>query len=237
MTIELQNLGKRYNRNWIFRHLHYTFISGTAYAITGANGSGKSTLLQVLAGAITLSEGNIVMKMDHGRQTTDSRPQTTDDRPQAENINPSSVVRGLLSNIPSEQHYRHLSMAAPYLELIEEMTLTEFLQFHFQFKSILSDYTISSIIEFIKLQAAANRQIRHYSSGMKQRVKLAQAIFSDVPIILLDEPLTNLDAQGINLYNQLIENFCKDRLLIICSNSEPEIHFCKEYLKLDQPKK
>lgn len=205
MIIELQNLGKRFNRNWIFRNLDYRFQSGTAYAVTGANGSGKSTLLQVLAGSVTLSEGAVNI--------------TADDHPTA--------------IIPAEHHYRHLSIAAPYLELIEEMTLTEFLHFHFQFKPRLPDYSIASIIECIQLHKAASRQIRHYSSGMKQRVKLAQAIFSNVPIVLLDEPLTNLDQPGTELYNHLIDKFCRHRLLIICSNSEPEIHFCKERLAIE----
>jgi ABC-type multidrug transport system ATPase subunit len=205
LILELKNVGKRFNRNWIFRHLNYTFKSGTAYAITGANGSGKSTLLQVLAGATTLSEGNILMAKDEN---------TT-------------------SSIPPENHYRNLSIAAPYLELIEEMTLTEFLQFHFQFKPILTDYNVSTIIQFIQLKNAANRQIRHYSSGMKQRVKLAQAIFSNVPVVLLDEPLTNLDVHGIELYYQLIENFCTNRMVIICSNSESEMHFCTERLVIE----
>lgn len=205
--LQLENLGKRFNRHWIFRHLNYTFQSGIAYAITGANGSGKSTLLQVLSGAVTLSEGSVKLTIDWSQRAT--------------NI------------IAPEKHYQQLSVAAPYLEVIEEMTLTEFLEFHFRFKPMRPGFTIPKIIELVQLKTAANRQIRHYSSGMKQRVKLAQAIFSDVPIILLDEPLTNLDTKGEELYNQLVENFCKDRLLIICSNNEAEMHFCKERLSIE----
>src|SRR5882672_3543904 len=59
MKITLTDAGKRFNRDWIFRHLHYEFIAGHSYAITGANGSGKSTLLQAVAGSIGISEGNI----------------------------------------------------------------------------------------------------------------------------------------------------------------------------------
>ncbi len=232
MIIELQNLGKRYNRNWIFRHLDYTFQSGTAYAITGANGSGKSTLLQVLAGAVTLSEGKVqMMNGDEGLILPDQLAETNK---HLGDTNLTSQIRNHKSEILPEHHYRHLAMAAPYLELIEEMTLTEFLRFHFQFKPILPGYSVASIIEFMQLQKAANRQIRHYSSGMKQRVKLAQAVFSHVPVMLLDEPLTNLDVQGIEFYYCLIENFCRDRLLIICSNSEPEIHFCEKRLAIEE---
>jgi ATPase subunit of ABC transporter with duplicated ATPase domains len=59
MQITLNNVGKRFNREWIFRHCNYQFQQGNSYAITGSNGSGKSTLLQVISGALTHSEGNI----------------------------------------------------------------------------------------------------------------------------------------------------------------------------------
>lgn len=128
--------------------------------------------------------------------------------------------------LASEEAYKHLSFCAPYLEVIEEMTLVEFLDFHQQFKSFLPSFTTNKIISEIDLDAAAGKQIRYYSSGMKQRVKLAQAIFSDTEIILLDEPCTNLDAKGIELYHSLINNYCKERLVIVCSNDEVEYSFC-----------
>ena len=72
---------------------------------------------------------------------------------------------------------------------------------------------------------------------MKQRVKLAQAVFSDTSIVLLDEPCTNLDATGIDLYNKLIDEYCKDRLLIVSSNDEVEYSFCKERINMSDYKK
>jgi ABC-type multidrug transport system ATPase subunit len=128
--------------------------------------------------------------------------------------------------------YQHISIAAPYLELIEEMTITEFLQFHQQFKSFLPGFSPKNIIATIGLEKAAHKQIRYYSSGMKQRVKLAQAIFSDVACILLDEPCTNLDAEGIALYHHLIGNYCHNRLIIVSSNDEQEYSFCNERVSI-----
>jgi ABC-type multidrug transport system ATPase subunit len=211
MIIELQNLGKRFNRHWIFRKLSYRLETGNAYAIIGPNGSGKSTLLQVIAGAVEKSEGTI--------HYTDDRLQTTDGRNE---------------NLPTEEHYQHLSIATPYLELIEELTLSEFLAFHFGFKKILPGFTIQSIIDYIGLKDAAHKQVRYFSSGMKQRVKLAQAVFSNSPIVMLDEPTANLDLKGIALYKQLVTEFCLDRLLIICSNDENEIGFCKFRLDVSE---
>jgi len=134
--------------------------------------------------------------------------------------------------LPNEEAYRQLSFCAPYLDVIEEMTLIEFLQFHNQFKPFIKNFSISHIIEEIGLKEATGKQIRYYSSGMKQRVKLAQAIFSDVSILLLDEPCSNLDLKGIELYHSLIEKYCKDRLVIVCSNDEVEYSFTKQRINV-----
>lgn len=132
----------------------------------------------------------------------------------------------------AEETYKHISFCAPYLEVIEEMTLVEFLDFHNRFKSFLPSFTTKKIISEIGLEGAAAKQIRYYSSGMKQRVKLAQALFFDTAVVLLDEPCTNLDAAGIALYHSLISTYCKDRLVIVCSNDEVEYSFCTEVVSI-----
>ncbi len=134
--------------------------------------------------------------------------------------------------VPPEKIYRHIGCCAPYLELIEEMTLLEFLDFHQQFKPFIAGFTTKKIIAELGLQAAAHKRIQQFSSGMKQRVKLAQCIYSDTPVVLLDEPCTNLDRQGIDLYYTLIEQYCKDRLVLVGSNDEVEYQFCREKLSM-----
>jgi ABC-type multidrug transport system ATPase subunit len=126
--------------------------------------------------------------------------------------------------------FKNISVAAPYLEVIEEMTAIEFLQFHNQFKQLIPGISIKQIIGLIGLDNAANKQIRYYSSGMKQRIKLAQAIFSDVPLLLLDEPCTNLDATGYELYNRLINEYTKGKTIIVSSNDVNEYSFCEEVI-------
>ncbi len=195
MKILLSDAGKRYNREWIFRHFTYEFSIGNAYAITGNNGSGKSTLLQVIAGAVQHSEGKV-------------------DFAEAD------------KSILADAHHLHLGIAAPYLELPEEMTLIEFFEFHQSFKPFLSSFNSTDIIQILGLEKATEKQIRNFSSGMKQRVKLAQVILADVPVVLLDEPCTNLDADGIALYHHLINKYCRERLVIVSSNDEEEFSFC-----------
>ncbi|HSB94538.1 MAG TPA: ATP-binding cassette domain-containing protein, partial [Flavitalea sp.] len=102
-------------------------------------------------------------------------------------------------SIDPDLAFRSVSMAAPYMELIEEMSAIEFLEFHNKFKPFLPGKTVTGILGEVQLISASKKQIRYYSSGMKQRVKLAQAIFSASSCLLLDEPCTNLDVEGINL--------------------------------------
>lgn len=134
--------------------------------------------------------------------------------------------------LASEEVYKQVSFCAPYLDVIEEMTLLEFLQFHNRFKPFLPGVEATKICNEVGLETAAHKQIRYYSSGMKQRVKLAQAIYSDAAIVLLDEPCSNLDAAGIELYHLLIKNYCQDRIVVVCSNDTVEYSFCNEVIAI-----
>jgi ABC-2 type transport system ATP-binding protein len=220
MKITLIDAGKRFNRDWIFRHLSYEFLPQHSYAITGPNGSGKSTLLQSLAGAIGISEGAVRYE----------QPALAPRQHASAGTLPAGTA------IPPDQAYRYLSLAAPYLELIEEMTATEFLQFHHSFKPFLPSCPIPLILSSVGLAAAADKQIRFFSSGMKQRIKLAQALFSDTPVILLDEPCTNLDTDGIALYRRLIREHSAGRLLIVSSNDRQEYDFCEKIVDIREYK-
>jgi len=201
MKINLEHIGRRFNREWIFRDVNYVFETGTSCAILGANGAGKSTILQLISGSLSSSEGVI-----------------------------SYSKEGALLN--PELVFKHLSMAAPYLELIEEFTLNELIDLHFQFKKYRSGLDRLQLIELMGLKRSEFKAIKHFSSGMKQRVKLALAFCSDTEMILLDEPASNLDQQGLEWYLSLVKEFSADRMLIICSNQIQEYSFCKNQLNI-----
>ena len=205
MQIELKQIGRRFNRQWIFKNIDYLFQSGEYYAILGINGSGKSTFLQVISGALGPSAGSIIY---------------------TENDMELSV----------ENIFDHLIIAAPYLELIEEFTLLEILNFHFQFKKRKGNINNENLIALLDMEISKNKELKYFSSGMKQRVKLALAFCSDTSILLLDEPTANLDEQGIQWYKELINKFTEDRLVIVCSNQSHEYDFCKHLIQISDYK-
>ena len=127
-----------------------------------------------------------------------------------------------------------ISLSAPYIELIEEMTLQEFLEFHFTFKDKL--IPISEMITRIGLNGKENQFIENFSSGMKQRVSLAQAFFADTPILLLDEPCSNMDEKGIELYNELLNQYTQNRIVVIASNDTKEYLTCNKKVFLSEYK-
>ena len=206
MRVSLTDAGKRFNRDWIFRHISQEFHAGTGYALTGPNGSGKSTLLQVIAGALLPSEGKV----------------TYDD------------ASGPLAD---DAQFSGITICAPYLELIEEMTALEFLSFHATFKPWIAGYSQEAMLERVGLISARDKQVRWYSSGMKQRLKLLQAFYSDTPVLLLDEPCTNLDQSGIDIYRSLVTELTRDRLVIVSSNDKVEYDFCGNLIWMPDYKK
>lgn len=208
MQITLHNIGKRYNSEWIFRKVDQEFTSDNNYVILGANGSGKSTLLQVIAGNLIPSEGAIEFKVQSSK-----------------------------FKVEEEDRYKHLSFASPYLELFEEFTLIESIELQSKFKPFYEGLTTQKIVELAELERSKNKQLKYYSSGMKQRVRLALAILSNTPLLLLDEPASNLDKNAIDWYQKLIEQYSKNRLIIVASNQqEQEYLFCNKQLSVEEYK-
>lgn len=202
MNITLKDIGRRYNQEWIFRHLDYGFESGKSYAILGQNGSGKSTLLKVISGSLSTSEGELTYQ--EGQHL-----------------------------IAIDQIYQKLAIAAPYVELIEEFTLRELFDFHFKFKKYLTGFDKERVLKLVGLEHAFDKQIKYFSSGMRQRVKLVLACCSEANLVLLDEPTSNLDSAGEQWYLDLIDcTKVANRLFIICSNQKKEYEFCDETISI-----
>jgi len=201
--IVLENIAKKYVREWIFRGVNYEFKSNQAYVILGSNGSGKSTLLQVISSFLTPTKGSVKYYSND-------------------------------QEIAIEQIYKNYSIATPYLELPEEFTLNEVISFHRKLKPFYGDLSSEEVIQIMGLTKAKDKILSNYSSGMKQRVKLGLAILSKTDLLLIDEPSSNLDAAAIKWFQDLIQEYRKDRIIVVCSNHiEAEYDFCEHEIVME----
>jgi ABC-type multidrug transport system ATPase subunit len=191
LVITVSDLCKRFNREWIFRNLDYTFQPANVYAVTGPNGSGKSTLLQVLWGQLPQSKGELKYRQDD-------------------------------NEIPVDEIYHHLTVATPYLDLIEEFTLWEHLRFHFKLRPSRNQMGEEEILDRLKLRHAKHKHIVNFSSGMKQRLKLGLAFFTQADLVFLDEPTTNLDQEAIAWYHEQLQILPARCTIFIASNQKSE---------------
>lgn len=191
MKISVSNLGKRFNREWIFKGLTQEFKPKNIYAVIGPNGSGKSTLMRTLWGQEPPSEGSI----DYS-------------------INGQAIA--------TEDVFSQISLAAPYMDLIEEFTLTEHVEFHFRFKKATDSLSVKDIVSKMDLESASNKPIRQFSSGMKQRLKLGLAFYSDSSVLFLDEPTTHLDQKATEWYLSNLSEIKAKKLIFIATNQSSD---------------
>lgn len=134
--------------------------------------------------------------------------------------------------VAPEQHYQYLSFAAPYIELIEEYTLQEMLSFYFKLKPLSPGLSLAELPDLLLLPKAKNKEIRSFSSGMKQRLKVGLAFFTETPLMILDEPTSHLDEEGKKWFRDHLQLVQGQRTIIIASNEEEEIESCTQRIHI-----
>lgn len=187
IELSLQNLGKRFQYQWIFKGIDLKLKENDKLLVNGLNGSGKSTFIQTLSGFQTLSEGKSEL-----------------------------IING--KKIQPEHFFKFISFSAPYVELPELFNPLELFRFlnSFSYKKIIC--TENEFFEIVGLSKSINKPIKYFSSGMKQRLKLGIGFLSDSPLLILDEPTSNLDASGIEWYQTMLNLNSKNRLVIVATN-------------------
>lgn len=207
VTIHLNKLGKRFNREWIFRQLSAELKASEKLVVTGSNGSGKSTLLLVLSGYVMPTEGEVSWSSDENK------------------------------TIDRSNYFKLCSFASPALELVEEFTPEELVKHQAAFKKFQNNISAKELLEISELEKNKNKLIRNFSSGMKQRLKLSLAILADCPVLLLDEPVTNLDKQAIEWYSKMITTYAMHKTIVVCSNQvKEEYSFCNREISINDYK-
>lgn len=202
VSIKLENIAKVFNRQVIFKNVTFQFEEGKKYAIHGSNGSGKSTLLQIISGFLSADKGFCTYHTMEG-------------------------------HLKTEEVSKHIAICSPSAEFFPDMSLKEALDFHFHFKSLLHFTNLSELLLYLGFKPSqSHEKLRNFSSGMLQKLKLGVALFSNTPILLLDEPCMNLDEQNRTWYKHNIPNFTQNRLVIIASNDTFETSFCEKSLNI-----
>ncbi len=135
-------------------------------------------------------------------------------------------------SISTENIFSKISFTAPYVELINEFNLGELYDFHQAFRAL--KVSKSAWIDLLDFGKEIHKPIQYFSSGMKQRVNLSLALCSEADVYLIDEPTTNLDAQGKIWYRQIVEDYCQNKILIIASNESSDHDFCEENISIDE---
>ncbi len=202
MNIIVNNLAKCFNGYEVFRNISFEISMPSSLAIVGNNGSGKTTLLKILAGALLPSEGSVVYYKE------------------------GNVIE-------TERLYRYISYVAPYLELYGELTAEENLRYFTTMRMGTFDLnTMNKLLHQFGLQKRKNELVRHFSTGMKQRLKYVLALLQQAPIIFIDEPTANLDTEGCSIVEEVVSNYQKDRIVVLATNSQDEAKWCCLQLSL-----
>ena len=214
INLECKNLEKNYLGKTVFKNINLNLNSGDSLVITGKNGSGKSTLVKIISHLIKQSKGEINLTVENNK-------------------------------IEKENFYKYTGMLAPYINLYDELTAYENLSFFYKLKSDtskeISKKELSELIdvhlEMVNLFKRKNDLVKNYSSGMKQRVKLAFAVINKPPLLILDEPRTNLDNEGIDIVYKSAEEHIKRGILIVATNEKEDFRLGKEIINLENFKK
>ena len=201
-TLKVTGIGKYFSTTILFKDISFELKSGDVMAITGWNGSGKSTMLRIIAGLVRPSAGQVEMFCDNTPITKQSRRQ-------------------------------YIGMVAPALSLYDELTALENMEFFCRVRGIAYDRkSCLNILERVDLVKQAEKICGNFSSGMKQRLKLVQALIHNPPFLLLDEPGCNLDSRGIKSVENIISDQRTCGITVIASNEKREVDYADSIVNL-----
>ena len=202
--LSASGLKKTFNRRTVFSDLHFTVTSRHSLAITGPNGSGKSTLMKMLAGVLSPTAGTILYKHNSSE------------------VKPSDI-------------FSLIGFVAPYLQLYDEFTGWENLDLVRRVRGLrIPNDRLDTLLDRVRLIDRKNDLVRTYSSGMKQRLKYAFALIHRPPVLLLDEPTSNLDVDGATMVDDIIREQRAHGMVIVATNDREDSRRCDSVISLEQ---
>ncbi|MDE3056448.1 MAG: ABC transporter ATP-binding protein [Bacteroidota bacterium] len=207
LTLTAGSLKKEFNRRVIFDSISFTLHEGEAFAITGRNGSGKSTLVKILCGLLSPTKGTVRVSVE-GKE------------------------------VNAEILFRHLGFVAPYLNMYDEFSGIENLMLFGKIRGLENNFAgdAEELLRQFNIFERRHDEVRTYSSGMKQRLKFAAALLHRPEILVMDEPTSNLDEEGIAAVRSVIAEHRRRGILIIATNEKEDVKYADAVLNLDERK-
>ncbi|MGD0037685.1 MAG: ABC transporter ATP-binding protein [Bacteroidota bacterium] len=203
ISIAVNGLSKDFNRSAVFKDISFSLSSPASLSITGKNGAGKSTLSKILAGVLSATRGSITYSVNE-------------------------------KQIEIEEFKHHIGFVSPYLNLYDEFTALENLQILSRIRTSThqNNERIEEMLALVELWDRRDDIVSTFSSGMKQRLKYAFALLHNPAVLILDEPTSNLDAEGIEVITQIILEQKKTNILIIATNIKEEANWCAKQIQV-----
>ncbi len=204
--LEANNIKKTFNRRTIFSNISFRLENGSALAIVGRNGSGKSTLVKITAGVLSPSSGIVNISVNDNE------------------IKPIDT-------------FKHIGFVSPYLQLYDEFTAVENLDIFAKVRSLnIQREFILDLLKRVNLYDRRDDFVRTYSSGMKQRLKYTFALLHQPELLILDEPRSNLDTEGISIVYEIIKDQKQKGATLIATNDSEDLRYCENVINLDDQK-
>ena len=195
MKLSVEEIGKNFGEKKIFRDISFDLSPGMSAVIVGPNGSGKTTLVRIICGLIRPSSGEV-------KYIKDSK------------------------QILMEDIYNRIGFVGPYLELYEELTARENLMFFAKMKRVPNAVEkFSSLMNRLNLNGREDDQVKTYSSGMRQRLKYVFALIGNPEILILDEPTSNLDSDGIERVYDIMMEQKTNNILLLATNDQMDLKY------------
>lgn len=205
------NVTKYFSHRLIFGNVNFSLNECSSIGIVGKNGSGKSTLIKVISGIIAQSQGEVSLSIEN-------------------------------NSISKDNMFRHIGLISPYLSLYDELSGYENLEFFMNLKcpdksANEKEEKVNFLLEEVGLHKRRKDLYKNYSSGMKQRLKLAFALLNEPQLLLLDEPCANLDKEGIEVVYKFANEQRKKAMLIVATNEESDLKLCDSLIDIEDFKK
>ncbi|MCX4269217.1 MAG: ABC transporter ATP-binding protein [Lachnospiraceae bacterium] len=196
MELQLQDLKKQYGTKYAVNGVNVRFIPGV-YGLLGANGAGKTTLMRMICGILKPTSGSI-------------------------------RLNGKTIDKLGEQYYAHLGYMPQDFGFYPDFTAYEFMLYMAAVKGLNKKQAktrTEKLLHMVNLSDRADKKIRSYSGGMKQRLGIAQAELNNPSVLILDEPTAGLDPKERVRFRNIISDFAKEKIVILSTHIVSDVSY------------